>query len=333
MAEAVAMQRGEAIDLIIETEFPSVPLDEMDFLLHKVRQGLSCHAAVQALIARGDQVGRETSALAAACERLRELDTLADDDIQCSVRAIKLKEQEEENERLRLKDKELFHAPAMSADFAHYKRNAYWDMHEATCLLLGRDPRHLTPNFLLNAPRGSPFVAKFHELTGFLTRAADMESIGNKQRIEPSRLVAWALENEIDVPETLATAYHLPATALHQDHADGDLQSSHAVPKGSPNRAKTDPSRADLENELRDLKNKLRSEKSANSKWRNTTLLIIHGLLHANLPVHPRGQPVGVGEVVEFLDKVLTRHIDANTVRARITEIQTLLATVHTPSL
>ena len=104
---------------------------------------------MQALIARGDQVGRETSVLAAACERIRELDTLADDDIQGAVRAIKLKEQEEENERLWLKDKELFDAPAMSADFEHYKRLAYWDMHEATCLLLGKDPRHLAQSFLL----------------------------------------------------------------------------------------------------------------------------------------------------------------------------------------
>ena len=39
MAEAVTMQREEAIELIFETEFPSVPLDEMDFLLEGVRGG------------------------------------------------------------------------------------------------------------------------------------------------------------------------------------------------------------------------------------------------------------------------------------------------------
>ena len=261
MAEAMAMQRGEAIDLIIETEFPSVPLDETDFLLHKVRQGLSCQAAVQALIARGDQVGRETSVLAEACERLRELDTLADDEIQGAVRAIKLKEQEEENERLRLKDKELFHAPAMSADFEHYKRLAYWDMHEATCLLLGKDPRHLTPTFLSEAPSGSPFVAEFHVLTGILTRAATVGLLGDKQHIEPSKLVPWALEMGIDVPAALTAAGHRPDRELHQDPRDVDPHFS----------------RADLEKEISNLKAKLKTEQSAHSKWRKTTLLIIHG--------------------------------------------------------
>jgi hypothetical protein len=265
MAEAVAMQRSEAIELIFETEFPSVGLHEMDFLLEGVRGGLSCEAAVQALIARGDQVGRETSVLAAACERLRELDTLADDDIQGAVRAIKLKEQEEEKERLLLRDNELFHAPAMSADFEHYERLAYWDVHEATCLLLRKDPRHLTPAFLSKAPRGSPFVTEFHELTEILTRAAEMGSIGNKQRIEPSRLVAWALENKIDVPEALATAYPRPDAAFRQDHGDDDLLSSRAEPEGSLNRARIDPSCADLQNEVRRLEAQAKTEKTSNT--------------------------------------------------------------------
>ena len=168
-------------------------------------------------------------------------------------------------------------------------------------------------------------MTEFHELTEILTRAAEMGSIGNKQRIEPSRLVAWALETGINVPEALATAFPRPATAFHQDHGDGDLQSSRAVAEGSPNRAKTDPSHADLEKQVHDLKSKLQHVKSSNTTWRKTTLRIIYGLLHVNLPGRPRDQPVGVGEVVEFLDKVLTRHIDANTVRARITEVQALL--------
>ena len=318
MAEAVAMQRWEAVDLIIETEFPSVGLDETDFLLREVRQGLSCQAAVQALIARGDQVGRETSVLAAACERLRELEILADDDIQGAGRAIKLKEQEEENESLRLKDKELFHAPAMSADFEHYKRLAYWDVHEATCLMLGKDPRHLTPTFLSGVPLGSPFVAEFHELTGFLTRAADMGSIGNKQRIEPSRLMAWALETGINVPEGLTTAYPRPDAALRQDHGDDDLQSSHAMPEGSLNRTKTDPSHADLEKQVHDLKKTLKAERTANTTWRKKTRLMIYGLLHAGLPVHPREKASSVKQVKDFLDKVLNSAPDEGTIRRRI---------------
>jgi hypothetical protein len=326
MAKTVATQRGEAIDLIIETDFPSVTLDKLDFLSNKVREGLNCEAAVQALIARGDPIDPETeSVLPAACERLRELETLTDDAIQDAVRAIKLKEQEEERDRLLLNDQELFHAPAMTADFAHYKRNAYWDMHEATCLLLGKDPRHLTPNFLLNAPRGSPFVAEFHELTGFLSRAADMESIGNKQRIEPSRLVTWALDNEIVVPEALATAYPRPDAAFRQDHRDDDLLSSRVEPEGSLNRARIDPSCADLQNEVRRLEAQAKTQKTSNTTWRKTTLRIIHGLLHANLRAPPRENAASVKEAKDFLDKVLNRGPDEGTIRKRVEEIDAII--------
>jgi hypothetical protein len=331
MAEAVTMQRWEAVDLIIETEFPSVYIGQVEFLLREDRKGLSWDAAVQALIARGDQVGREEEPIfAAARERLRELETLTDDAIQSAARAAKLKLEEEEKERLLLKDKELFDAPAMAADFEHYKRLAYWNMHEANCLLLGKDPRQLTPPFLSKAPPGSPFVAEFHVLTGILTRAATVGLLGDKQHIEPSRLVAWAVEKGIDVPEALATLYLRPDAALHQGHADGDLQSSRTAPEGSSNRKKTDPSHTDLENELRELKTKLRSEKSSNANWRKTTRLMISGLLHANLRSPPRDKAASAKEVVDFLDKVWSRHLDENTVRDRMRKIEEIIDELQT---
>ena len=326
MAEAVTMQRWEAVDLIIETEFPSVSIDQVEFLLREDRKGLSWDAAVQALIARGDQVGREEEPIfAAARERLRELETLTDDAIQSTAQAAKRKLEEEEKEKLRLKDKELFHAPAMSADFEHYKRLAYWDTHEATCLLLGKDPRHLTPTFLSGVPLGSPFVAEFHELTGILTRAATVGLLGDKQHIEPSELVPWALEMGIDVPAALTPVGHRPDAELRQDHGDGDLQSSRAVSEGSSTRKKTDPSHTDLENELRELKSELKHERSGNTVWRATTRLMIHGLLHANLRSPAREKAASAKEVVDFLDKVLSRHLDENTVRDRMPKIEEII--------
>ena len=78
---------------------------------------------------------------------------------------------------------------------------------------------------------------------------------------------------------------------------------------------------AELEQKVKDLEAKLKTEKSANSKWRKTTLLIIHGLLHAKLGSTPRDKPASVSQVVNFLDKVLNREFDENTVRSRMKEI------------
>ena len=291
------MSRQDAIELIIETEFPSVLIEDVELLSRKVQQGLIWEAAIDALITRGDQVGpEEQSVLAAACERLRELEKLTDNAIRDAVRANKLKLETKEKERLLLEDQKLFHTPAMAADFEHYSLLAYWNMHEATCLLLGKDPRRLTHTFLLNSPGGSPFAARFREMKDILTRAAEAGLIGDEQRIEPSRLVTWALSQGIDVPEALATAFRRPKSELRPGLSDDDLQSS-IVASGGSSGGRTAMSRAELERKVKDLEVKLKTQKSANSNWRNTTLLIMYGLLHANLPRTPREKPVSVTEV------------------------------------
>ena len=75
MAKATAELRDDAIQLVIETEFPSVVIEDIEFLSRKVQQGLSFEAALQALIAYGEQIAREEkSVIAAAYERLCELE-------------------------------------------------------------------------------------------------------------------------------------------------------------------------------------------------------------------------------------------------------------------
>jgi len=181
MAEVTTMSRGDAIELIIDTEFPSVLIEDIEILSLKVQQGLSFEAALQALIAYSGQIAPEKeSVLAAAHERLRELERLTDDEIQDVARSINLSKEAEEKERLLLEDQQLFDAPAMAADFEHYRPFAYWDMHEATCLLLGKDPRRLKPTVLFNSPVRSPFAAQFRELTGILTRAVETGLIGDQ---------------------------------------------------------------------------------------------------------------------------------------------------------
>ena len=158
-----------------------------------------------------------------------ELEGLTDDAVQDAVRASRLKLETKEKERLLVEDQKLFHTSAMAADFEHYRLHAYWDMHEAACLLLGKDPRCLKRSFLLSAPGGSLFAAQFRELTDILTRAVEAGLIGDDWRIEPARLVTWALSQGIDVPETLATAFPRPGSELRQGLSDGDLQSLELV--------------------------------------------------------------------------------------------------------
>jgi hypothetical protein len=324
MAEATTMSRQDFIELIIETEFPSVLIEDIEFLSRKVQQGLSFEASLQALIACVEQIGpEEKSVLAIACERLCELEKLTDDAIQSAAGAIKLNAKAKEKARLLLEDQKLFHSPAMAADFKHYRLLAYWDMHEAACLLLGKDPRCLQRTFLLNAAGGSPFAARFRELTGFLTRAAELGLIGGKRRIEPSRLVPWALSQGIDVPEALATTFRQPDTELRQDLNADDLQPSRAAPSGSSTSMNTPMSPAELENKV--LKATLRKERSANTTWRKTTSLIIHGLLHANLGGGPRNERASVTKAVGFLHQILRRNLDENTVRSRMKEIDEMI--------
>ena len=272
MAEVTTMSREDAIELVIDTEFPSVLIEDIEFLSRKVKQGLSFEAALQALIAcRGLVAPEEESVLAAAHERLRELEGRTDDAVQDVARSIELNKQAEENERLLLEHRKLFDAPAMAADFEHYKLLAFWDMHEATCLLLGKDPR--------------------------------------KRRTEPARLVPWALGQGIDVPEVLATAFRRPESELRLGLSDDDLESSIVASGGSSTGGKTAMWCADLEQKVKDLEVKLKTEKSANSNWRNTTLLIMYGLLHAKLGSTPRDKPASVSEVVNFLGQVLNRSL------------------------
>jgi hypothetical protein len=324
MAEATTMSRQDFIELIIETEFPSVLIEDVEFLSSKVQQGLSWKAAIDALITWGQPVeAEERSELAAACERLREVEKLSEDALQEAVRANKLKLETEERARLQLEDQKLFHAPAMAADFEHYRLLAYWDMHEAACLLLGKDPRCLKRAVLLNSPGGSPFAARFRELTGMLTRAAELKLIGNKRRIEPSRLVPWSLSQGIDVPEALAAAFSRPESELRQGFNDDDLQSRIGAPGGTSTGVKA---YAELEQKVKDLEAKLKTEKSSNSYWRKTTLLIMYGLLHGNLPRTPRDKPVSVSEVKDFLDKViLRRNFAEKTIRSRMKEIDEMI--------
>ena len=335
MAEVTTMSREDAIELIIDTEFPSVSIEDIEILSLKVQQGLSFEAALQALIAYGGHAPEKESVLAAAHERSRELERLTDDEIQDVARSINLSKEAEEKERLLLEDQQLFDAPAMAADFEHYRPLAYWDMHEATCLLLGKDPRRLKPTVLFNSPVRSPFAAQFRELTGILTRAVETGLIGDQGgwigdecRIDPARLVPWALGQGIMfpiVPDALATAFRRPETELRQGLSDDYLQSSIAAPGGSSMGVKTAMSSFELEQKVKDLEAKLKTQKSANSRWRKTTLLIMYGLLHANFKRPPRDKPVSVREVKGFLDKVLNRGPDENTVRSRMKEIDEIM--------
>ena len=318
------MSRQDFIELIIETEFPSVLIEDVEFMSRKVQQGLSFEAALQALIAYGEQIApEEKSVIAAAYERLCELESLTDDAIRDAARPITLNIEAEAKERRLLEYQKLFDDPAMAADFAHYRPFAYWEMHEAVCLLLGKDPRRLTPSLISDAPSESPFAARFRELTGMLTRAAELGLIGDKQHVEPSRLVTWSREKGIPVPEALAAAHGQPDTEFQSQGLGHGFQSSSASAVSA--HVKQDNFQAELAKEVKDLKKRLRIETSSHSNWRKQTLLIMHGLLHADLNNPLRRSPAKVRDVLHFLDQVLSRNLTEKTVKARMNEIAEMI--------
>jgi hypothetical protein len=161
----------------------------------------------------------------------------------------------------------------MAAEFEHYRPLAYWDMHEATCLLLGKDPRRLksivvfhregreSSIALSDFPHRSPFAARFRDLANVLKRAAETGVIGDEDRIDPSRLIPWALTRGISVPKALVTAFPQPDAGARQELDDGEIESSTAAPPSSSPDMSTAVPRANLEREVSRLKAQLKTEK------------------------------------------------------------------------
>jgi len=50
--------------------------------------------------------------------------------------------------------------------------------------------------------------------------------------------------------------------------------------------------------------------------------MIVYGLLHANFGGRPRDNPVSLSQAMGFLDQVLSRNFDKNTIRSRIDSIK-----------
>ena len=309
---------------------------------------MSFKTALQALVATRkytepqEELEEEERKLAAAYQRFGELERLTDDAIQNAAQVVKLKMAAEEREELQLKEETLLNAPRMAAEFEHYRPLAYWDMHEATCLLLGKDPRRLksivvfhregreSSIALSDFPHRSPFAARFRDLANVLKRAAETGVIGDEDRIDPSRLIPWALTRGISVPKALVTAFPQPDAGARQELDDGEIESSTAAPPSSSPDMSTAVPRANLEREVSRLKAQLKTEKTANSKWRKTTLLLLYGLLHGTFRGNPREKPASVQDVIDFVYAVAGRCFDANTIRSRLKEIDAMLAEIQT---
>lgn len=99
-------------------------------------------------------------------------------------------------------------------------------------------------------------------------------------------------------------------------------QSSRTATTGYSTRTQGAKSQVELENEIRELKNTLRALKTANTNWKKTTQMIVYGLLHANFGGRPRDNPVSLSQAMGFLDQVLSRNFDKNTIRSRIDSIK-----------
>jgi hypothetical protein len=134
----------------------------------------------------------------------------------------------------------FYNQPAAQADFAFWCKAEFWTVEEAAALLLGRDPRVVTPSALaeeLKKPTGFLQLEKpmgpahFHrDFDGLCTLIARASSLGGP-RIKPQDLVEWAqATGAAAIPPALASAINTaaplpapeaPATATAAPQAGG----------------------------------------------------------------------------------------------------------------
>jgi hypothetical protein len=316
------MARKEDIEFIISTEFPSVakygdslPMMEADGVVEQFIDYIVYHE------------GADGTALIGLRQRSIELESFNDAHLRTIAQEILDKQDFDEKERQWIKDEELlsqeeqlFGAPEMTADFPHFATLAYWNPYEAACLLLNKDPRRLPSP---DSHTESPFSLQLRNLTERLSREAETGSIGNERRIIPSRLLLWARRKGVEVPEGLIGAVE----TMDLISQGGDL-----VPlnEAASTEEKSNRSLAELQNEIAKLKKERKQTKSANTRWRRSTLLIIYGLLHAGIKGAPRNCPASIREIENFLEQVLRKRFDEETIRQRLKEIEEMAEELQT---
>lgn len=141
--------------------------------------------------------------------------------------AAKQKAEREATQRAQEKAKEdarFYNQAAAIADFVYWCKADYWTLDEAVALLLGREPRVVTPAALqaeLKQPTGflglgePPKRAKFHsEYDGLRQLMVRAENLG-APRLKPRAVLDWAQRTATPIPTKLVDALTAFETAMN----------------------------------------------------------------------------------------------------------------------
>lgn len=153
--------------------------------------------------ARKGEISKEKMEEVAAYRR--ELASKSQEELSNLVSAEKLRRQNIAKLEAEAKEKNhSFNKPDAFADrrtYSYWMKAAYWNLDEATALILGRNPERVKLKWLDSLRLVSTFAAEFLALYELMSRAMQMKQLGH-QNI-PGFVVAWAQRNRIDVPEDL----------------------------------------------------------------------------------------------------------------------------------
>ena len=91
------------------------------------------------------------------------------------------------------------------AEFQHWCRMSGWTGDEAAALLLGKDPKFVTPDVL-----NQPFSTPYQELRALIRRAQEMGVLAEPMR--PQDVLSWAERLGIPIPRKLRSGFSAAAS-------------------------------------------------------------------------------------------------------------------------
>ncbi|MEW8070698.1 MAG: hypothetical protein AB2826_09755 [Candidatus Thiodiazotropha sp.] len=129
---------------------------------------------------------------------------------------------EEVRERLEQEEqKRFFNLPYAIANFEYWRKAAYWNLEEATALILNKDPKVVTWEKVEPEVYHSKFAKEYAQTRELVNRAAEADILVDK--VTPRRFVSWAAEVGLTIPDGLSD--------LAEDHADNKTSSEATTTK------------------------------------------------------------------------------------------------------
>jgi hypothetical protein len=130
------------------------------------------------------------------------------------IQAVEEYSREQADAEARADRLEFFNQPDAAADFRFWCHLEHWTLDETVALLLGKDPRKVSPLMLSHIRHKSPFRQTFEDLRSKLIRAKHDGKL--KERDTPSSFIEWAEKVGVAMPGELLEQLQ-PATDVRID--------------------------------------------------------------------------------------------------------------------